>query len=87
MMLLKEEKMYMLEETDNVGLGVRSLSADAGPGSHLLPFGRGGPIWETVSNFFYIYAYNVLLKIHGDWPQDAGDGQKVFLGLTIIRFG
>ena len=32
MMLLKEEEMYMLEETVNIGLGARSLSADAGPG-------------------------------------------------------
>ena len=49
------------------------------------PVGRGGPIWETVSIVFKIYVYSVLLKIHGDWHQDAGDGRKVFLGLTVIR--
>ena len=87
MLFLKEEEMYMLEETVNVRLGAWSLRADVGPGSLSYPVGRSGLIWETVAIVFDIYVYSVLLKIHGDWQQDTGDGRKVFLVLTVIRLG
>ena len=52
-----------------------------------LPGWLWGGIWEIVLIVFDIYVYSVLLKIHGDWQQDAGDGWKSFLGLTVIKLG
>ena len=53
-MWLKEDKCICFEEVVNVGLGARSLSVDARPGSlpSLPPAGCGGPIWEMVSIVF-----------------------------------
>ena len=59
MMLLKEEEMYMLEETVNAGLGARSLSADMGSGSpshQLVVVGRSG----RQCQLFFIYMYIVF---------------------------
>ena len=64
MRLLKGEQIYMLEETVNVGLGARSLSADMRPGSfssgssssRLVEAGRSG----RPCQLFLINMYNVF---------------------------
>ena len=67
---------------------------DAGPGSPSPGWLWWADLGDCINCFIYIYNIyiyiyicSVLLKIHGDWLQDAGDGKKVFLGLAIIRLG
>ena len=56
--LLKEEEMYMLEETVNVGLEARSLSAEAGPGPlslRLVVMGWSGRQCQLFLIYVYIF--------------------------------
>ena len=81
--VVKKDKCYALKKRLTAGLGGRWLGTGRCP---VVPH-RSGPIWETTSIVFIIYIC-ILLKIHGDYRQDAGMAKGVpRLTVTELEWG
>ena len=68
-------KCYALKKRLTTGLGGRCLGAGRCPVASPTSAGHGGPIWETAS--IVLMYICILLKIHGDYQQDAGTAKGV----------